>query len=140
MTSHILTAPREAESLIARIFCRDRRCTVRVREDKAFQGAEWLDLGSLTLDSGAATTDQLIGAVRRGAFEWAVPQFDQVRDALTNLYDKVSVGGYVIVDDYGEDAWTYCRKAVDEFRQERGITDELVKVDKPCSFWRKTKR
>jgi len=66
--------------------------------------------------------------------------YESTRDALTNLYDKVSVGGYVIVDDYGEDAWTYCRKAVDEFRQERGITDELVKVDKPCSFWRKTKR
>lgn len=65
--------------------------------------------------------------------------YESTRDALTYLYDKVSVGGYVIIDDYGEDSWTYCRKAVDEFRAERGITDPLVRVDKPCSFWRKTK-
>jgi hypothetical protein len=66
--------------------------------------------------------------------------YESTRDALTNLYDKVSVGGYIIIDDYGEDSWTYCRKAVDEFRNERSITDPLVQVDKPCSYWRKTRR
>jgi Macrocin-O-methyltransferase (TylF) len=65
--------------------------------------------------------------------------YESTRDALINLYDKVSVGGYVIIDDYGEDMWTYCRKAVDEFRSERGISDPLQRVDKPCSFWRKTR-
>ncbi|HEY1710980.1 MAG TPA: TylF/MycF/NovP-related O-methyltransferase [Rhizomicrobium sp.] len=65
--------------------------------------------------------------------------YESTRDALTNLYDKLSVGGYVIIDDYGEDNWTYCRKAVEEFREQRGITDPLVRVDKPCSFWRKTR-
>jgi len=65
--------------------------------------------------------------------------YESTRDALDSLYDDVSPGGYVIVDDYGEDSWTYCRKAVDEFRQERGITDPLVKVDTPCSYWRKTR-
>jgi len=64
--------------------------------------------------------------------------YESTRDALVNLYDKLSIGGYVIIDDYGEDTWTYCRKAVEEFRAERGITDPLVRVDKPCSFWRKT--
>jgi hypothetical protein len=65
--------------------------------------------------------------------------YESTRDALTNLYDKVSIGGYVIIDDYGEESWTYCRKAVDEFRFEREISDPLVQVDKPCVFWRKTK-
>jgi hypothetical protein len=64
--------------------------------------------------------------------------YESTRDALTNLYKKVSVGGYVIVDDYGEESWTYCRKAVEEFRSECGITDSLIRVDKPCVFWRKT--
>ncbi len=64
--------------------------------------------------------------------------YESTRDALANLYDKVSPGGYVIIDDYGEDMWTYCRKAVDEFREARGITDALTPVDKPCSYWRKT--
>jgi hypothetical protein len=65
--------------------------------------------------------------------------YESTRDALSNLYDKVSIGGYLIIDDYGEDHWTYCRKAVDEFRLERQIADAMVRVDKPCAFWRKTK-
>jgi len=64
--------------------------------------------------------------------------YESTRDALINLYDKLSVGGYVIIDDYGEDTWTYCQKAVEEFRTDRGILDPLVRVDKPCAFWRKT--
>jgi hypothetical protein len=65
--------------------------------------------------------------------------YESTMDALSALYDKLSVGGYVIIDDYGEDTWTYCRKAVEEFRGARGITDPLVRVDKPCAFWRKTR-
>lgn len=64
--------------------------------------------------------------------------YESTRDALVSLYDKVSPGGYVIIDDYGEDSWTYCRQAVDEFREQRGITDPMIKVDAPCSFWRKS--
>ncbi len=39
-------------------------------------------------------------------------------DALVALHDKVSPGGYVIVDDYG--AFVPCRIAVEEFRRARG--------------------
>jgi hypothetical protein len=63
--------------------------------------------------------------------------YESTMDALTGLYDKLSPGGYVLVDDYGEDAWTYCAKAVDEFRRERGITAELVRVDSKCYFWQR---
>lgn len=65
--------------------------------------------------------------------------YESTRDALVNLYDKLSVGGYVIIDDYGEDAWTYCRKAVEEFREARQIDDPIIRVDKPCCFWQKTR-
>jgi hypothetical protein len=58
-------------------------------------------------------------------------------DGLTNLYDKLSVGGYAIIDDYGEDSWTYCRKAVDDFRAERGITTPLTRIDSKCYFWQR---
>jgi hypothetical protein len=64
--------------------------------------------------------------------------YESTMDALVNLYDKLSVGGYAIIDDYGEQTWTYCRRAVDEFRQARGITDPLVKVDSKCYFWKRT--
>lgn len=63
--------------------------------------------------------------------------YESTRDALTHLYDKVAPGGYVIIDDYGEDSWTYCRKAVDEFRAERQITSPMIRVDKPCAYWQK---
>ncbi len=65
--------------------------------------------------------------------------YESTRDALAGLYDRVSVGGFVIIDDYGEDSWTYCRRAVEEFRQARAIDDPLVKVDTPCSFWKKSR-
>lgn len=64
--------------------------------------------------------------------------YESTWDALTNLYHKVPVGGYVIIDDYGEDTWTYCREAVDDFRSQHGITDPMIKVDLPCSYWRKS--
>lgn len=64
--------------------------------------------------------------------------YESTMDALTNLYDKLSPGGYVVIDDYGEDAWTYCAKAVDEFRRQRGITDELKRVDSKCYYWQRS--
>jgi O-methyltransferase len=63
--------------------------------------------------------------------------YESTRDGLINLYDRLSVGGYVIIDDYGEDSWTYCRKAVDEFRSARRIEDPLIAVDSKCVYWRR---
>ena len=65
--------------------------------------------------------------------------YDSTIDGLTSLYDKLSVGGYVIVDDYGEDSWTYCRRAVDDFRRERGIDDPMRRVDSNCYYWKRTR-
>jgi Macrocin-O-methyltransferase (TylF) len=64
--------------------------------------------------------------------------YESTRDSLRYLYDRLSIGGFVIVDDYGEDSWTYCRKAVDEFRSERRIYDPLIPVDSKCSYWQRT--
>ena len=64
--------------------------------------------------------------------------YESTMDALTHLYDKLSVGGVVIIDDYGEDEWTYCRDAVDQFREQRNITDPLIRVDSKCCWWRRT--
>lgn len=64
--------------------------------------------------------------------------YESTMDGLTNLYDKLSVGGYAIIDDYGEDSWTYCRKAVDDFRRERRIEEPMIKVDPGCYYWQRT--
>lgn len=62
--------------------------------------------------------------------------YESTMDALTALYDKVSAGGYIIVDDYNDIPG--CKAAVDEFRQKRQIEDELDEIDFSGVFWRKT--
>lgn len=54
--------------------------------------------------------------------------------ALRSLYPKLSVGGFVIVDDY---ALTGCRAAVDDYRSKHGISDELIPIDSDALFWQK---
>lgn len=63
--------------------------------------------------------------------------YDSTREVLISLYDRVAPGGFVIIDDYGEDDWTDCRRAVDEFRCALGIRDPLEPVDEYCWMWRK---
>ena len=57
-------------------------------------------------------------------------------DALDALYDKVSPGGYVIVDDYG--AVPACAKAIHDYRDAHGVKDELVEIDWASVYWRKS--
>lgn len=62
--------------------------------------------------------------------------YSSTRDALDSMYDRVSPGGWVIVDDY----WCLepCRQATDEFIAERGLDVELNQVDWTRVCWRKT--
>lgn len=62
--------------------------------------------------------------------------YESTMDALAALYPKLSVGGYVIIDDYG--AWEPCRKAVDDYRQMHEIADEIVPVDWAGVYWRRS--
>jgi O-methyltransferase len=55
--------------------------------------------------------------------------------ALESLYPDLSPGGYVVIDDYG--AIPQCRQAVDDFRSEHGIDDELHTIDWTGVFWRR---
>jgi O-methyltransferase len=57
--------------------------------------------------------------------------------ALEALYPKLSVGGFLIVDDYG--AWNSCRQAITDYRQKNSITDEIMPVDWTRVYWMKTK-
>ncbi|MGH3466834.1 MAG: TylF/MycF family methyltransferase [Thermocrispum sp.] len=55
--------------------------------------------------------------------------------ALDSLYDKVSSGGFVIVDDFG--AVPACARAIEDFRTKRSITEPIEKVDWTGVYWRK---
>jgi O-methyltransferase len=59
--------------------------------------------------------------------------YESTMDALAALYDKVSPGGYVIVDDYGGIA--ACASAVTDFRRARGIAAPIRRIDATGVYW-----
>jgi O-methyltransferase len=59
-------------------------------------------------------------------------------DGLVNLYAGLSIGGYLIVDDYG--AIPAAAKAVDDFRERHAITAPLRQIDWTGVFWQKVER
>ena len=61
--------------------------------------------------------------------------YESTMQALECLYDRLSVGGYVIVDDYGNVA--ACRQAVHDFRAGRSIRDPIQPIDWAGVFWRR---
>lgn len=55
-------------------------------------------------------------------------------DVLAALYDKVSKGGFVIVDDY--QSWPPCKAAVNEFLAGKAGTVDMQQIDAHGVFWR----
>lgn len=53
--------------------------------------------------------------------------YHSVRTCLEHLFDRVSPGGIIQIDDYGH--WEGARKAVDEFLVERRVREPLRYVD-----------
>lgn len=53
---------------------------------------------------------------------------------LNRLYDRLSVGGFVLVDDYASPP---CHEAVDTFRARHCIVDPIERIDGAGVFWRK---
>jgi O-methyltransferase len=60
--------------------------------------------------------------------------YESTWDALSALYDKVSPGGFVIVDDYG--ALDACKQAVHDFIARRALKIELIPIDNDSVYWR----
>jgi len=54
---------------------------------------------------------------------------------LEALYDKVSPGGYVIVDDYH--VVKGCKQAVNDFCASRNVKPEIVEIDGVGVYWQK---
>jgi O-methyltransferase len=56
-------------------------------------------------------------------------------DVLNRLYSKLSPGGYAIFDDYFN--LPDCRRAIDEYRRDHNIREEVQRIDQRAVFWRK---
>ena len=61
--------------------------------------------------------------------------YESTMDTLEALYDRVSPGGFVVVDDYGD--LPPCKLAVDRFRAARGIAAPMETIDRSGVMWRK---
>lgn len=61
--------------------------------------------------------------------------YESTMDALVPLYPKLQPGGYCLVDDFMLDN---CRAAIEEYRAEHGITNEIHRVDETGVYWRKS--
>jgi hypothetical protein len=60
--------------------------------------------------------------------------YETTKFELEQLYDRVVIGGVVIIDDYGFTVG--CKKAVDEFTWKRGIFPQ--RINRYCRTWVKT--
>ena len=55
--------------------------------------------------------------------------------ALENLYPKLSIGGFIIIDDFN--AFQFCKKAILDYRLRNEIKEDIIEIDKEAVFWRK---
>lgn len=60
--------------------------------------------------------------------------YESTIQALDALYPKLSPGGFCVIDDYF--ALKVCEKAVTDYRQQHGITAELINIDGSAVLWR----
>jgi len=63
--------------------------------------------------------------------------YESTHDGLFNLYPNLSIGGYLIVDDYG--AVKGCREAVEDYRRANQIEAPIRQVDWGRVFWQREK-
>lgn len=61
--------------------------------------------------------------------------YESTMNALDNLYHKISIGGFLIVDSYGDEE--YCKAAVEDFRKKHGIKEGLLRTDDCEVYWKK---
>ncbi|MGN6605815.1 MAG: TylF/MycF/NovP-related O-methyltransferase [Jatrophihabitans sp.] len=63
--------------------------------------------------------------------------YESTWQAIEALYPKLSPGGFVILDDFGSHP-TQCGRAIEDYRRQHGITEEIVDIDGFGAYWRKS--
>jgi len=64
--------------------------------------------------------------------------YESTTQALDALYDKVSTGGFIIVDDYFR--FEPCRAAVADFRRDHDVHDPIIDIDASGAYWQRGAR
>lgn len=61
--------------------------------------------------------------------------YESVRLCLEKFYEDVVPGGFIVIDDYGH--WSGCKKAVDNFFSDFGLSYKLHSVDYTARWFQK---
>jgi hypothetical protein len=61
--------------------------------------------------------------------------YESTMDSLISLYPKLSIGGYIIIDDFN--CYSYCRQAVLDYRKQHNIKEKIITIDWSAIYWRK---
>jgi hypothetical protein len=104
----------------------------RVREN--FRRMQFLDDQVVYLEGWFKDTLPSITTDRLALIRLDGDLYESTMDAFVNLYPKLSPGGYVIVDDM---ALGGCERAVEDYRREHGITEEITTIDWTGIYWQK---
>ena len=60
--------------------------------------------------------------------------YESTMDALRALYEKLSPGGYIVIDDFSIPP---CKRAVEDFRRSNGIDEPMQPIDTGSVYWQK---
>jgi hypothetical protein len=64
--------------------------------------------------------------------------YESTIDAITALYPKLSIGGYLIVDDYNAPLFAdACGQAIRDYRAQHGISEPMQEIDWTGVYWRR---
>jgi hypothetical protein len=61
--------------------------------------------------------------------------YESTMDALTNLYPRLSPGGFVIIDDWA--VVEACKLAVNDYRAAHNIIEPIIPIDDDAIYWQK---
>ncbi len=64
--------------------------------------------------------------------------YGSTSDAISALYPKLSVGGFLIADDYNSEMWSKaCGQAIRDYRDAHGISEPMLDADENTVYWRR---
>ncbi|MGH8765041.1 MAG: TylF/MycF/NovP-related O-methyltransferase [Burkholderiales bacterium] len=61
--------------------------------------------------------------------------YESTIQIMNNLYPKLSVGGFCVIDDYG--TLDPCRQAIEDYRRDHAIDEPIEWIDSTGVFWRR---
>jgi predicted O-methyltransferase YrrM len=119
---------KDNKGVYASSMMRDGWCMATAEEVRQNLLSTGIDAEKLKLVKGKVevtlqeTTPSQIALLRLDT-DW----YESTKLELNTLYDLVSPGGVIIIDDYGH--WSGCKKAVDEFISSRQLPILLSRID-----------